>query len=387
VKAAALDGVRVVDLSRLAPGPFCSMLLADFGADVVLVEPPGGSTRGDAEPAAPWELERDDDVYRYDALRRNKRSIVLDLKQAADRNAFAALVRGADVVLEGFRPGVAERLGASYEQCRALNTGVVYCSISGYGQDGTLAQAAGHDIDYIARAGVLASISSDGERPAIPLNLIADFAGGGLYAAFAIMVALFHRERTGEGQRIDLAMTDGALSLMTHAAGLWFARGIEPVQGRFFLTGGLPSYDVYRCRDGRWVAVGALERWFLADLCRLTGRPELAEAYERPDLLPEVRAHLERWFAERDGDAALAALGEGATCAAPVLSLPEALEAAEERGMVVRPEGVPQVAAAPRLSATPAVVRSTGPRPGEHDAEIREELARDAVPPRDGSGS
>jgi alpha-methylacyl-CoA racemase len=372
--ADALAGIRVVDLSRLAPGPYCSMLIGDFGAEVILVEPPAGTTRD--TPVAPqlWELERDESMYRYDALRRNKRSIVLDLKDEDDRAVLSALIRTADVVLEGFRPGVAERLGASYDQCRGLNPRIVYCSITGYGQAGPRAQSAGHDIDYLALSGVLSVLSSDGERPTVPTNIIADFAGGGLFAAYAIMVALFHRERTGEGQRINISMTDGALSLLTHAAGLWFATGMDTRPRRYFLSGALPQYDVYRCRDGGWMAVGALEPWFLDDLCRLTGRPDLAAASVGEDLRDELRAHLEEWFADRDRDDAAALLAEGSTCAVPVLSLPEALDDARSRSMVLDVEGVPQVGPAPRLSLTPPSARTTGPRPDQHGEAIRQEL-------------
>jgi alpha-methylacyl-CoA racemase len=371
--AAALAGVRILDLSRLAPGPFCSMLLADFGADVILVEPPGGATRK-GEPAA-WELERDHSLYVYDGLRRNKRSIVLNLKEEQDRTTLGRLVRTADAVIEGFRPGVAERLGASYDQCRELNPRVIHCAISGFGTSADAATKPGHDINYIAEAGILAAIGSGGGRPAIPINLLADFAGGGLYAAFAIMLALFHRERTGEGQEIRLAMVDGAFSLLTQAASLFFARGMRLAPRTFFLTGGLPYYDVYQCGDGQWVALGALEPWFFADLCRLTGRPELTAAHNDPSRFEEIARHLERWFAARTRAEALAELSHGDACASPVLTLEEAIDAAEARGKIVRPGGIPQVGIAPHLSRTPGIARSPGPRPDEHRAEIEADLA------------
>lgn len=370
--SAALEGIRVVDLSRLAPGPYCSMLLSDFGADVILVEPPGGSTREKAA-SAPWELDQDEELFAYDGLRRNKRSIQLDLKDDGDRLTFRQLVRSTDVVLEGFRPGVAERLGASYEQCRDLNERIIYCSISGYGREGARASEPGHDINYIAEAGILSAIGSRDGRPAIPLNLLADFAGGGLMAAFAIAVALVHRERTGIGQRIDVAMVDGSLSLMTQIAGLTFALGGDLLPGRGPFNGGLPYYDTYRCSDRRWVAVGALEPWFFAELCRATGRPDLEVAWGDEGRFEEIRSHLEGWFGERTLSETMAAVG-GGSCVTPVRTFDEAIDAAAQRGMVVEPDGVRQIGIAPKLSETPGAARRRGPRPDEDGAEIRAEL-------------
>ncbi len=368
----ALEGIRVVDLSRLAPGPYCSMLLSDFGADVILVEPPGGSTRERAAPA-PWELDQDAELFAYDGLRRNKRSIQLDLKDDGDQATFRQLLRTADVVLEGFRPGVAERLGASYERCRELNERIIYCSISGYGRESARASEPGHDINYIAEAGILSAIGSPDGRPAIPLNLLADFAGGGLMAAFAIAVALVYRERTGVGQRIDVAMVDGSLSLMTQIAGLTFALGGDLLAGRALFNGGLPYYDIYQCSDGRWVAVGALEPWFFAELCRATGRPDLEAAWGVEGRLEEIRSHLEGWFGERTVDDAMAAVGSG-SCVTPVRTFGEAINAADQRDMVVEFDGVRQIGIAPKLSETPGTARRRGPRPDEHGAEIRAEL-------------
>ncbi|KPK47170.1 MAG: hypothetical protein AMJ77_03945, partial [Dehalococcoidia bacterium SM23_28_2] len=207
----ALEGIRVLDLSRLAPGPYCSMLLADLGADVVLVEEPAGAGGRSAEQAARRLLERDvsERAMAFDALRRNKRSIALDLKNEAARQVFYRLAETADVVLEGFRPGVMKRLGVDYDTLSGINHRIVYCSLSGYGQDGPYAGLVGHDINYIAIGGALGMIGWPDTPPAIPMNIIADFAGGGLYAAFAILAAIVARERTGNGQYIDMAMTDG----------------------------------------------------------------------------------------------------------------------------------------------------------------------------------
>ena len=282
----------------------------------------------------------------------------------------------ADVVLEGFRPG--GRRGADSERCRALNPALVHCSITGYRSDGPDATRAGHDINYIAGAGLLAAVAGDvGGRSAIPMNVLADFAGGGLYAALAIAVALLHRKRTGESQAISVALEDGALSFMTYAAGLLSALGVEPEPRRFFLSGGLPYYDVYRAAVGRWFAVGALEPWFFDELCEATGYPELAAAHADVARHPEIATHLREWFGARMTAEVEAATAGRDACVTAVLGLPEALAAGRRRGAVVMVDGVEQVGLAPRLSRTPGGPRGRGSRPGEHDAEIRRELERE----------
>ena len=258
-----------------------------------------------------------------------------------------------------------------------FNEQIVYCSISGYGQTGPRAEEPGHDINYIAAAGILSAIGSPDGRPAIPLNLLADFAGGSLMAAFAIAVALLHRERSGVGQRVDVAMVDGSLSLMTQIAGLTFALGDDPLSGRFFFSGGLPYYSTYRCSDGRWVAVGALEPWFYAELCQATGRPDLEEAWGQETRFEEIGSHLDRWFRERTLQESMAELAGTACCVTPIRTFTEALDDAEERGMIVQPDGVRQIGIAPRLSETPGSARCRGPRPDEHDDGIRAELEPD----------
>lgn len=385
---AALAGLTVVDLSRQAPGPYCSMLLADLGADVVLVEPPGGSTRGERTNIW-WELESDPDAHQFAALRRNKRSIVLDLKTDADRATLHKLIDRADVVIEGFRPGVADRLGAGADECLERNLRLVYCSITGYGQRGIHATRSGHDINYLADSGLLALTAGSDGQPVIPQNLVADFAGGGAVAAYAILAALYHRERTGEGQAIDLAMVDGTLSLLTYAASLFFARKADLRQGHFFLSGSLPHYGTYACADGRWAAVGSLEPWFFRRLTELTGRPDLGDAHDEPARYDEVGAHLTGWFGERNSDEVEKLFAGEDACVTVVRSFEEAMAFAEERGMLQHAWGVPQLASAPRLSATPATLRTPPPMPGQHTAEIRAEV--DAPPvgdaPADDSNS
>jgi crotonobetainyl-CoA:carnitine CoA-transferase CaiB-like acyl-CoA transferase len=379
----ALEGIRVLDLTRAVPGPYCSMLLADMGADVLLVEealPPSGR-RANTPAMSAEEAARN-------ALRRNKRSIRIDLKNDEGRSLFAELARRADVVLEGFRPGVADRLKIGATTLRAMNPRLVYCSISGYGQAGPYASHAGHDLNYIAIAGALGMIGRPGAPPAIPMNLVADLAGGGLMAAFAITLALFARTSSGEGQTIDLAMTDGVLSLLTRAASQRFSGGALPAPGRDRITGALPHYDVYECKDGRFLAIAPLEPWFHEKLCAAIGKPELAKVGEAAptDVREAAKNELRARFRERTRDEWFALLRGEDACAAPVLDLDEALRDPHNvaRGMCTSVEhpvfgSIPMIAPMPKLSATPGEVRTAGPRPGEHTREVLAELGLDGA--------
>ncbi len=370
----ALDGIRVLDLSRAVPGPYCTMLLADMGADVVLVEEataPGGR-RAASTPMS-------DEAAARNALRRNKRSIRLDLKSTGGREVFHRMAQRSDVVLEGFRPGVVKRLGVDYETLRARNGRIVYCSLSGYGQDGPYAAFAGHDLDYVAITGALGMIGRPKTPPAIPMNLVGDLAGGGLMAAFAITLALFARERSGEGQCIDLAMTDGVLSLLTRAASQRFAGGPLPSPGRDRITGALPNYDVYECKDGKWLAVAPLEPWFLANLYQAIGEPDLEVDLEgaSPEIREAARARLRARFLERSRDEWFSLLADKDGCVTPVYDLDEALSDPHHlhRRMVAevvhsRFGAIAQIGVMPKLSGTPGALRSAGPRPGEHTDEI-----------------
>jgi alpha-methylacyl-CoA racemase len=235
---------------------------------------------------------------------------------------------------------------------------------------------AGHDINYLASSGVLDIVADSEGRPVIPLNLLADFGGGGLMAAFAIMVALYERESSGRGQSIDLSMLDGTFSLLTHAASLHLARGADLSSGQFFLNGAVPQYGTYRSSDRRWYAVGALEPWFYENLMTASGRPDLADAHDDPGRYDEVRAHLVSWFGARSSEEVESALDGSEVCVNRVRTFPEALELAAERGMMVSVDGIPQMGVAARLSRTPARVRGGAPEPG-----------RDTHAVRNGSGS
>jgi crotonobetainyl-CoA:carnitine CoA-transferase CaiB-like acyl-CoA transferase len=340
-----LAGIRVLDLTRLLPGGFCTLLLADFGADVIKVEDMGAGDYARADPPS------------FAALNRGKRSIQVDLKSDAGRAAFLRLARDADVVVESFRPGVMDRLGVGWEVLREVNPTLVYCAITGYGQDGPLRDRAGHDLNYLARTGVLAL----SEHPVQSSVQIADVAGGALMAAFGILAAL----RTGKGQFVDISMADGALSLLAMPAAQLLAGGPVPRRGELVLGGRLLCYRPYRCADG-WVSVGALEPTFWAAFCRGVGRPDLIEhQFDAPG--SEAHAAVEAICASRTRAEWDAFNAEHDCCVEPVLELDEALADAQARGMVAG-----SVLGNPiRLSETPAdPFRGPPPGLGEHTDEL-----------------
>ena len=379
----ALEGIKVLDLSRLAPGPFCSMLLSDFGADVLLVEaPPHLVTRG-AAAAEPLEVDEEAEQrdLSHDALRRNKRSIVINLREDAGKEIFYQLCEDADVVLEGFRPGVVERLGVDYETISRINPRIVYCSLSGYGQDGPYRLMVGHDINYISIAGALGAIGRPGQKPAIPLNILADFAGGGTMAAFSISAALLARDRIGRGQYIDLAMSDGVLYLLASAVSNLLAGGDPPRPGSGGLSGANPHYDVYETADGGYISLGAQEAHFWENLCDVVGREDFKPLQHETDRYPEIREHLTATFRQRTRDEWFEQLKETELCIAPVYSLDEALEDPHNRhrGMLSSVAGaggeqLAQIGVGPKLSETPGQPRTVGPSPGDQTASVLESI-------------
>ncbi|SMB21449.1 L-carnitine dehydratase/bile acid-inducible protein F [Sterolibacterium denitrificans] len=368
----ALRGLKVIDLSRHAPGPYCTMLLADLGADVVVVEQPPGQGRSVGAEMGIGRKER-----LYNPVGRNKRSVALDLKDAAAHAACLKLIEDADIVVEGFRPGVAKRLGLDYETLREINPRLIYCSISGYGQNGPYRDYVGHDLNYISIGGVLGMVGQKDGPPTIPVNIIGDYAGGGLFAAFAILAAVVARNSSGEGQYIDMAMSDGVLSLANLAVCDYLSSGTPPRPGEYFLNGALPCYSVYECADGKWLAIGCMEPWFWARLCKQLDMEQYAREQFNARLFPEMFAILRRKLKEKPRDAWFAQFAPDDICATPVLGIEEVLDDPHNRarGMAVELEDaefgkIRQVGIAPKFSATPGSVRSLPPDPGQHTREI-----------------
>jgi crotonobetainyl-CoA:carnitine CoA-transferase CaiB-like acyl-CoA transferase len=382
--AMALEEIKVVDLTRLAPGPFCTMVLGDLGADVVRVEEPGGG-RMARERGAERPVSNGTEARRraaFNALNRNKRSIALDLKHEDARGVLHQLCQDADVFVEGFRPGVVDRLGCDYDTLKKLNPRLVYCSLSGYGQDGPYRDLVGHDINYISVGGALGVIGTPSGGPVIPYNIIADYAGGGMHAAMAIMAALLARGRTGEGQRVDIAMSDGVAYMMAAVMTEYFASGTVPSPGTMNLNGGVPYYNVYKCRDGKYLSVGCIEPWFWASLCRAIGREDLIPGQFDPDLSAGTIRELVELFSQRDREEWWELLTEaGEVAVAKVYSIDEMVEDPHNihRRMAVdvgQVDGEPvrHVGIGPKLSATPGSIRSLGPVAGQHTREVLEEL-------------
>jgi len=377
----ALEGIKVLDMSRLAPGPHCSMLLSDFGADVTLVEAvPGASAKLSGMSRGGEAAER---AAAYNALGRGKKSITLNLKDEAAREIFYRLVKDADVVMEGFRPGVVKRLGVDYETLAKINPRIICCSISGFGQTGPYSNLVGHDINYISIGGALGVIGRPGTPPAIPVNVVADFAGGGLTAAFAICMAIIARERTGRGQDIDIGMSDGVLSLMTSAFSGFFSNGRPIRPGESMLNGAMPWYNTYQCSDGRWFSIGSIEPHFFEALCRVIGTEEFLGRQHDASAHPEMQAKWTAIFKTKTADEWMEIMSKFDICATPVLEMENVVTNPHNlaRGMVVEvdsPVGkVKQIGIGPKLSDTPGRVRGTAPLVGQHTDEVLKGIGYD----------
>jgi alpha-methylacyl-CoA racemase len=354
-----LEGIRVVELAGIGPGPYTCMLLADAGASVLRVD------RATVPPSATSGPH-------WDLLNRSRSSVAVNLKDAQGVGLVLDLVAGADGLVEGWRPGVAERLGIGPDECLARNSRLVYGRMTGWGQDGPLASAAGHDIDYIALAGALWPIGRGGEAPVPPLNLVGDFGGGGMLLAFGMCAALLEAQRSGRGQVVDAAMVDGAASLMTmtfafRRLGLWTeGRGIN------VLDSGAPFYDVYDTADGLWFAIGAIEPQFYAELLKVLGLdPAELPAQNDRDQWPAMKERFAAIFRTRTRDEWTDAFAGTDACGAPVLSPWEAHTHPHNRHRhtFIEVEGVTQPGPVPRFSRTPAMVRKPPSFPGQDTEE------------------
>lgn len=366
-----LADVRVLDLSVLAPGQFATTLLGDLGADVVTIEPPPAARAGSLLEDLPYYGGHHARRKGVNPLYRSRRSVVADLKHPGGLEVVLRLAERADVLFEGFRPGTCDRLGVGYDHVTARNPGIVYCSLTGYGQRGELAERAGHDLNYLAETGLLSTTTRPGQRPGIPVNVVADFAAGGLFAAFGVLAALQGRAITGRGSFVDVSMYEGVLGLMQVAAA-WSATGApDPSWGSGLLSGAAPFYECYRTADNRWLSLAVLEPKFFENLCRELDRPDLVATRTDPARWPELRAAFEEIFAAAPLAQWLERFADVDTAMAPVRSLPEAFELARRRGFVT---GVSTIGPLPRISDWPSTPGPPATRRGEHTRAVLTEL-------------
>jgi alpha-methylacyl-CoA racemase len=369
-----LSGIRVLDLSRLLPGAYASQMLADFGADVIKVEEPGSGDYGRfMPPQGPGGMS----LY-FIAINRNKRSMTMNLKSEQGREIFKRMVSHADVVLESFRPGVMERLGLGYEQLKELHPGIIYCAISGYGQDGPYRLRAGHDLNYAGYAGLLHYNRTPSGEPAMPPTPLGDLAGGSLMAVIGILTALIGRGQTGEGRKVDVSMTEGVMSLLPLLASAYLNTGKAPRPGYSALDGGLPCYNMYEAKDGKYVTLAALEPKFWHTFCTRIGHLELLPfhtpvgASEREQAMDILRAV----FKTKTRDEWVAELGDIDACIGPVYSIEEALNDAhaQARGVAVSSGSADSafrtLPTFPRISGVEDDQRYPPPTMGEHTDEL-----------------
>ncbi|ADI02015.1 CaiB/BaiF CoA transferase family protein [Syntrophothermus lipocalidus] len=369
-----LAGIRVLDLSRYLPGPFCTQILADFGAEVIKVEDPGTGDLGrHLPPLIAGESAR------FYTVNRNKKSITLDLRKEEAKEIFKKLTAVSDVVVDQFRPGVMDRLGLGYEELKKINPKLIYCAITGYGLSGPWRDMAGHDLNYLNLAGVTLLNGTKDSLPALCGVQIADIAGGTLYAVIGILMALIHRQKTGEGQLCDIAMLDGSVSLLAYTFGEWAGEGEVPRRGDGLLTGGYACYNVYETKDGQYVSVGAIEEKFWAQFCQKVGRPQYIEQQYRPEMQSEMIADLRNIMRTKTKQEWVDFFAEDDICFTPVLNLEEVSEHPQvkaremiiklanfkESGKDVILPGIPI-----KLSTTPGEVKPSFPALGEHNDEV-----------------
>ncbi len=356
----ALSGYRVIELAGIGPAPMCAMMLSDMGAEVLRIDRTADAGLGIAMET------------KYNLLNRGRRSVAFDLKRPEAAEALLRLVERADALIEGFRPGVMERLGIGPDQCLAHNPRLVYGRMTGWGQEGPLAHAAGHDINYIALAGALHSIGRTGETPVPPLNLVGDFGGGALYLALGIVTGLLEAQKSGKGQVVDTAMVDGVASLMTAIYGMRGAGVFTDNRGENMLDTGAHFYDAYETSDGKYICIGSIEAKFYEELLRLSGLKgeELPRQLDRKSW-PAMKERIAKLFRTKTRDEWCRIMEGSDVCFAPVLSMEEAPRHPHnrQRATFVEENGVIQPAPAPRFSRTPSAIQRPPARPGEHTEE------------------
>ncbi|MBU5342954.1 CaiB/BaiF CoA transferase family protein [Caldifermentibacillus hisashii] len=363
-----LQSIRVLDLSRLLPGPFCTMLLADFGAEVIKIEAPD---LGDY--ARQYEPKIDENSVMFHSLNRNKKSVTLDLKTDEGKDQFLQMVGKADVVVESFRPGVMKRLGLDFPVLEKINPRLIYCAISGYGQTGPYAEMPGHDINYISFAGLLELMGEKDGKPIVPAVQVADLAGGAYPAVTGILLALLEREKSGKGQFIDISMMDGVISLLQSTLPNYLMKNIPSKRGEQMLSGGLACYEVYQTKDGRWLAVGALEMKFWRVFCQKIGKPEwIALLNEQDEVQYKLKHDIQTVMYTKTLAEWMDIFEDAEACVSPVLNFAELVnhpqvqarkmfEAIEQDGIPVKHIGIPI-----KLSRTPGKIRAAAPKLGEH---------------------
>jgi crotonobetainyl-CoA:carnitine CoA-transferase CaiB-like acyl-CoA transferase len=377
---APLTGIKLIDLTKLAPGPHCTMILGDLGADIIKVEEPGAPTGRRADQAgATGKVKR---VVGFgavptNALARNKKSIGINLKSDVGKEIYLKLVQDADVIVEEFRPGVAKRLGIDYETLSASNPKLVYCAVTGFGQTGPFKNYVGHDLNYIATSGALSMIGRKDQPPSIPLNLLADYAGGGMHAAIGVLAALLARHQTGRGQYVDIAMLDGTMLLIAQALSTYFTNEKIPRRGYTSMDGAAPYYNLYETKDGKIITIGSVEPWFYANLCRAIGCEEYITDQNNHSKWTEMLERFAAVFKTRTRDEWYDYLTQWDICVGKMLTLDE-LEHDPQiraRNMIVEvetPTGekVKQVGISVKLSDTPGSIRSLASKLGQHTDEV-----------------
>lgn len=369
-----LSSVRVLDLSRLLPGPYCTMILADFGAEVIKIEEP---YIGDYARA--YLPKIDEDSAFFHTLNRNKKSVCLDLKSVEGRDYFLQLVKQSDVVVESFRPGVMRRLGIDYETLKEINPQLIYCAITGYGQTGPYVEKPGHDVNYISYAGVLNMMGERNGKPVIPAVQIADIGGGAMPATIGILLALMAREKTGKGQMVDISMLDNVISWMPTLLPDYLATNNEPERGNIVLSGKLACYELYQTKDKKWLSVGALEMKFWETFCKTIGREDFIVHLNAPTMIQDkMKIEIQKIIAQKTQDEWMTIFQTMDSCVAPVYSFEEMVNdpQVKARDMIKSGElGTTKHVGIPiKLSETPGEIRKQAPKLGEHTDEILMEM-------------